>query len=376
LAINTKRDYYEVLGVSRGCTEVELKSAYRKLALQYHPDRNPDDPGAEEKFKEASEAYSVLSDSDKRAAYDRFGHAGVNGGGGFAGFDVNVDLNDIFGDIFSDFFGAATGTSGRRRSRAQRGADLREDVTLTFEESIFGTKKEVKLRRQVTCADCSGTGVEAGKGASTCTQCQGRGQVRFQQGFFSVVRTCGTCGGTGQVIKDPCKTCKGQGRIAKESSMEVTVPPGVEDGTSLRYQERGESGHYGGPNGDLYVVLHVKEHDFFEREGADLYCTVPLSYPQLTLGTEITVPTVYGDYKLRIPEGTQSGSRFRVKGKGAPVLNRSTKGDLFVRVTVQVPAKLTKRQRELLQQLNEVTPVENKPQKSSLLDKMKEIFSS
>jgi molecular chaperone DnaJ len=372
MATNTKRDYYEVLGVERNCSDAELKTAYRKLAMQFHPDRNPGDHSAEEKFKEASEAYGVLSDADKRAAYDRFGHAGVNGGAGFSGFE-NIDLNDIFGDFFGDIFNQATST-GRRRNRAQRGSDLREDITLTFEEAVFGTKKEIDVRRSVTCPDCTGTGVANGKAPVTCTQCAGRGQVRFQQGFFTVARTCGACGGSGQVIKDPCPKCHAQGRVIKEGKMEVNVPAGVEDGTSLRYAERGEAGHNGGPAGDLYVVLRVKEHDFFDREGNDLYCSIPVSFTQLALGAEIMVPTLYGEHKLRIPEGTQTGAQFRIRNKGVAHVNRAGKGDLFVQVVAQTPPKLTKRQRELLEELDSLTHMENKPQKGGLFDKVKDIF--
>ncbi len=373
MATNTKRDYYEVLGVSRGCTDVELKASYRKLAMQYHPDRNPGNPQAEEKFKEASEAYAVLSDSDKRAAYDRFGHAAINGGGGFGGFEATVDFNEIFGDFFGDIFGAASGT-GRRRSRAQRGSDLREDLTLAFEEAVFGTTKHIKVRRHVTCPDCSGTGAAAGKQPVKCAQCDGRGQVRFQQGFFTVARTCMQCSGSGQVIKDPCPACRANGRVVKDSSMEVNVPPGVDDGPSLRYADRGEAGLHNGPAGDLYVVLRVKEHDFFAREGNDLFCTIPLSFSQLALGAEIAVPTLYGEHTLHIPEATQTGTQFRLRNKGVPHLNRSGKGDLFVEVMVQTPKKLTKRQRELLEELDSLTSIENKPQKSGIFSKVKDIF--
>jgi molecular chaperone DnaJ len=372
MATNTKRDYYDVLGLNRGCTETEMKAAYRKLALQYHPDRNPGNPEAEEKFKEASEAYAVLSDADKRASYDRFGHSGVRGSG-FGGFETTVDFNEIFGDFFGDIFGAATG-AGRRRNRARRGNDLREDLTLTFEEAVFGTKKEVKVRRLVTCTDCSGTGAASGKQPVKCAQCDGHGQVRFQQGFFTVARTCMQCSGTGQVIKDPCPVCRAQGRVAKEDALDVNVPAGVEDGTSLRYAERGEAGHHGGPAGDLYIVLRAKEHDFFAREGDDLFCSIPISFSQLALGTQITVPTLHGDHLLRVPEGTQSGAQFRIRNKGVPHLNRSGKGDLYVELVVQTPSKLTKRQRELLEELDSVTRVENKPQKGSIFSRVKDIF--
>lgn len=367
-----KRDYYEVLGVSRTANEQELKTAYRKLAMQHHPDRNPGDPGAEEKFKEASEAYGVLSDADKRAAYDRFGHAGLNGGG-FGGFQSTVDINDIFGDFFGDIFGAGAG-GNRRRSRARQGGDLREELRLTFEEAVFGVKKQVKLRRNEVCDQCSGSGSAPGKSAVSCPDCGGRGQVRFQQGFFSVARSCGKCAGTGQIIKDPCMACKGHGRTQKERSLEVQVPPGVEDGTRIRYSEQGDAGIHGGEAGDLYVVLQVAEHPFFERENENLFCMVPVSFPQAALGAEINVPTLYGDYKLKVPEGTQSGTRFRIKGKGVPILNSSGKGSLYVEVKVETPGKLNKRQRELLQELETLTDVENKPQKGGLLDKVRDIF--
>jgi molecular chaperone DnaJ len=373
LATNTKRDYYDVLGVSRTCSDQELKTAYRKLAMQYHPDRNPDDPSAEEKFKEASEAYGVLSDAGKRSQYDRFGHAAVNNGG-FGGFEANVDLNDIFGDLFSDFFGQSGGGGrGGRRSRAHRGNDLREDLTLTFEEAVFGVKTQIKVKGHETCTECTGTGMAAGRTAATCPGCGGKGQVRYQQGFFSVARTCMQCSGSGQIITDPCPKCKGQGRVMKERTMDVQVPAGVEDGTRIRYSDQGEAGLNGGPAGDLFVVLHVKEHPFFEREGNDLYCVVPVSFPQASLGTEISIPTLYGEHKLKVPEGTQSGAQFRIKGKGVQVLNASGKGDLYVHIKVQTPAKLNKRQRELLEELDSLTSVENKPQKS-ILSKVKDIF--
>lgn len=374
MATKEKRDYYEVLGVSRTATEVELKTAYRKLAMQHHPDRNPGDPSAEEKFKEASEAYGVLSDADKRAAYDRFGHAGLNGGGFGGGFQTTVDINEIFGDFFGDIFGTQGGSGGRHRTRARQGGDLREDLRLTFEEAVFGVKKQVKIRRNEICEECSGSGAAAGKSAVQCPDCGGRGQVRFQQGFFSVARSCGRCAGTGQIIKDPCMACKGHGRTQKERSLEVQVPPGVEDGTRIRYSDQGDAGTFGGPAGDLYVVLHVAEHDFFERENENLFCVVPISFPQAALGAEINVPTLYGDHKLKVPEGTQTGTRFRIKGKGVPILNGNGKGSLYVEVKVDTPHKLNKRQRELLEELNSLTELENKPQKGGLLDKVRDIF--
>jgi molecular chaperone DnaJ len=366
-----------VLGVTRAANEQEIKSAYRKLALQYHPDRNPDNPQAEEKFKEVTEAYAVLVDSEKRSMYDRFGHAGVSsaGAGGFSGFDPSVfqDFSDIFGEFFGfgDLFG---GGGGRRRTRAQRGADLREDITLEFDEAVFGTETKVSVRRHEVCEDCRGSGAAAGKAPVSCRGCGGRGQVRYQQGFFSISRTCPTCQGSGSVITDPCPKCKGEGRVLRERTVDAKVPAGVEDGTRIRFAGLGEAGAFGGPAGDLYVVLHVQEHSFFEREGNDLHCVIPVSFSQAALGTEIVVPTLEGDHKLKIPEGTQSGSTFRIRSKGVPVLNGRGKGDLFVEVRVQTPSKLTKRQRELLLELDGTSRIDNKPQARSLLGKVKDIF--
>jgi len=362
------------LGVGRTANEQEIKSAYRKLALQYHPDRNPNNPDAEEKFKEVTEAYAVLVDGEKRSLYDRFGHAGVGGSAGASGFDPSVfqDFSDIFGEFFG--FGDIFGGGGRRRSRAQRGADLREDINLQFEEAFFGTETQVSVRRHEVCEDCHGSGAAAGKAPVTCRSCAGRGQVRYQQGFFSIARTCPTCQGAGSVITDPCAKCKGEGRVLRQRTVDAKVPAGVEDGTRIRFAGLGEAGAFGGPPGDLYVILHVKEHTFFEREGNDLHCVIPISFSQASLGAEIMVPTVEGEQKLKIPEGTQSSSVFRIKNRGVPVLNGHGKGDLFVEVRVQTPSKLSKRQRELLQELDALGHVENKPQRRSLLGKMKEIF--
>lgn len=368
-----KRDYYEVLGVSRTANEQEIKSAYRKLALQYHPDRNPDNPDAEEKFKECSEAYAVLADGEKRARYDRFGHQAFGAGQGFGGFDSNVvDFHDIFGDIFGDLFGGQGG--GGRRSRAQRGADLREDLTLEFEEGVFGVSKQVKVRRHEECESCKGSGAAPGKHPINCTTCGGRGQMRYQQGFFSISRPCSTCGGAGKLIVDPCNQCRGQGRVVRERTVTVKVPAGVDEGARILYSNEGEAGMYGGPPGDLYVVLHVREHSFFERDGKDLYCTLPISITQAALGAELAVPTLEGEQTLKIPEGTQTGTRIKLRNKGVPVLNGHGRGDLFVEVKVQTPAKLNKRQRELLQELHSTLSLENKPVSRSLLNKVKEIF--
>ena len=364
-----------MLGVGRTATEVELKSAYRKLALQFHPDRNPNNPDAEEKFKEVSEAYAILADSEKRSVYDRYGHAGLGSAGQGVGFDSSVfqDFNDIFGEFFGfgDLFG---GGGGRRRSRVQRGADLREDLTLEFEEAFFGTETQVTVRRHEACEDCRGSGAAPGKSPTTCRSCNGRGQVRYQQGFFSIARTCPTCQGTGSVITDPCTKCKGEGRILRQRTVDAKVPAGVEDGTRIRFAGAGEVGQFGGPAGDLYVVLHVKEHPFFEREGNDLRCVVPISVTQAAMGAEIRVPTMEGEHTLKVPEGTQPGTTFRIRNKGVPVLNGHGKGDLYVQARVQIPNRLSKRQRELLQELETTAKVDNQPMLRSLVGKVKDIF--
>jgi molecular chaperone DnaJ len=371
----SKADYYEVLGVSRDASDQELKSAYRKLALKYHPDRNPGDAAAEEKFKEASEAYQVLCDADKRAAYDRYGHAGVGaaGTGGFGGpFTGGVDIGDIFGDLFGEMFNAG---GGQRATRQQRGDDLRFDLTIDFEDAIFGAETEIKVRRLEICAACSGRGSASGRGPTVCGQCQGRGQIRYQQGFFSVARTCSACGGTGSIIGDPCQTCRGETRVAKELKLHVKVPPGVEDGTRIRYAGEGDAGRSGGPKGDLYVVLAIRPHDFFERHGQDLYCVVPISFPQAALGDEIEIPGIDGPVNLKIPEGTQSGKELRIRGRGVPFLNEKGHGDLVVKVLVQVPRKLSRAQREVVTKLAELMNVDNKPTSPSLIEKMKDLFN-
>ncbi len=377
-ATNVKRDYYEVLGVVRTSSEQEIKTAYRKLAMQHHPDRNPDDPHAEEKFKECSEAYSVLADPQKRAAYDRYGHAGVGSSGGGGGVDFNSVIFQDFSDVFSDLFGFGDlfgGGRGRGRSRAQRGADLREDIDLDFEEAVFGVTREVEVRKHEACEQCDGSGIAPGKSAQTCRTCGGRGQIRYQQGFFSIARTCSACEGAGQVVSDPCQTCRGDGRVLKTKKLEVKVPAGVEDGTRMRYTGQGEPGVYGGPTGDLYMVLHVKEHAFFERDGRDLHCRIPISFSQAALGAEIEIPTMDGTHTLKIPEGTQSGTIFKIRGKGVPSVNSHGKGDLLVETKVLTPAKLNKRQRELLLELSALGHVENKPENKTLFSKVKDIFS-
>jgi molecular chaperone DnaJ len=372
----SKADYYEVLGVTREASDQELKSAYRKLALKYHPDRNPGDSASEEKFKEASEAYQVLSDADKRAAYDRFGHAAVSGGGqgGFGGpFAGSVDLGDIFGDLFGEMFNMGGGQ--QRSARQMRGDDLRFDLKIDFEEAIFGTETEVKIRRLDSCGTCHGTGSTSGRGPSVCPQCHGRGQIRYQQGFFSVARTCSACGGRGSIINDPCQTCRGETRVTKEIKLMVKVPPGVEEGTRIRYSGEGDAGRSAGASGDLYVVLSIREHDFFERVGQNLQCVIPISFSQAALGAEIEIEGVDGPVSLRVPEGTPSGKEIRIRGKGVPYLNEKGRGDLIVKVVVQIPKKLSRAQRDLITELGNSMTVENKPTSPGLLEKMKDLFN-
>jgi molecular chaperone DnaJ len=368
-----KADYYEVLGVSRTASDQELKAAYRKQALQHHPDRNPGNAAAEERFKACSEAYQVLSDPQKRAAYDRYGHAGL----GAAGFDGNPfgaqDIGDIFGDLFGEMFNM--GGNRRSTSRVQKGRDIRHDLTIEFEEAVFGKETKVTIQRMEACKDCRGTGTATGRGPTTCPHCQGRGQVRYQQGFFSIARTCTACSGSGTVVTDPCATCRGDGRVERQHEINVSIPAGVEDGTRIRYQGEGDTGRSGGPGGDLYIVLRVRPHKFYERDGNDLHCFIPISFPQAALGAEITLATLDGDTRLKIPEGAQSGQEFRIRGKGVPHLNEYGRGDLIAQIIVRTPTKLTKAQKELLKQLGETVKVENTPTARSLLEKVKEMFS-
>src|SRR6266849_1409771 len=371
-----QRDFYEVLTVARTASVDEIKSAYRKAALKWHPDRNPQNKQeAEAKFRECTEAYSVLSDAQKRQVYDTYGHAGLSGA---AGADFNNTIFQDFHDIFGDFFGFDDMFSGGRRgrSRVQRGADLRYDMTLTFEEASTGVATKIKLARQEYCEVCNGTGAKAGTGVAACQTCGGRGQLAYQQGFFTITRTCPACQGAGQIIKERCTECRGQGRVEKERTIELRIPPGVDTGTRLRVQGEGEPGPNGGPTGDLYVVLEVKEHPFFERRGADLYCTIPISIAQAALGAELQVPGLGGDEKLKIPEGTESGAVFRLRGKGLADPHGGGKGDLYYHVRVLTPTKLTREQRKLIEQLGATLKVDNKPAErgSSIFDKVKDIF--
>jgi len=358
----SKRDYYEVLGVDRQASEQQIKSAYRKLALKHHPDRNPGDAKAEETFKEAAEAYSVLADAQKRSLYDRFGHAGVNASAGGPGFDPTIfaDFSDIFsglGDMFG--FGDILGGGRRRRGGPQRGSDLRYDLEITFEESAEGTETSIVVPREETCETCSGSGAAPGTHAETCAQCRGTGQLRYQQGFLTVARPCSNCRGTGKTISKPCTTCRGEGRIARERKLTVKIPAGIATGQQLRLMSEGEHGTAGGPPGDLYVVVHVQEHPFFHREGDDLYCELPIHFPTLALGGAVRVPTLDEAEDLSIPAGTQPGARFRLRGKGMPNVNGRGHGDLHVIARVAVPKKLTKEQKHLLEQLAETMPAQD-----------------
>jgi molecular chaperone DnaJ len=372
-----KRDYYEVLNINKTATETEIKAAYRKLAVQHHPDKNPGDAAAEEKFKEAAEAYSVLSDAQKRAAYDRFGHAaaGAAGGQGFGGFDASgysniEDIFDLFG--FGEMFGGRPGAGGGRRSNVQRGADLRYDLEITLEEAAAGKEEKLNIPRLEKCEICEGKGAEKGTVAETCITCQGSGQTRYQQGFFSVMRTCPNCSGKGQIIKNPCKNCGGAGRIEKEKTLEIKIPAGVETGSRLRVSGEGEGGVNGGGSGDLFVVIHVAEHEHFERQGANLYSAVPVTFAQAALGAEIKVKTLDGEEDLKIPAGTQTGTVFRLKSKGMPALGGRGRGDLFVATTLITPKTLTKEQRKLLEQLAEIE--DSDFQDESFMDKVRNIF--
>ena len=372
----SKKDYYEVLGLGREAGEADIKAAYRKLALKHHPDRNPDDPQAEDKFKEASEAYSVLSDAQKRAAYDRYGHAGLQGAGGQPGFNpaAFTDFGDILGDFFgfSDIFGG--GGAGRRRSRAQRGEDVRYDLELSFEEAVFGMTADIQVPRMERCERCNGAGAEPGTGASTCPTCHGRGEVLYQQSFLSIRRTCSTCNGSGQILRNPCSLCRGHGYRQVQRKLKITIPPGVDESTRIRLANEGQPGVNGGPAGDLYVFLKVREHAFFERREQDLHCTIPVNIAQAALGAEIEVPTLDQPYRLKIPEGTPSGAQFRLRNKGVPVVNGSGHGDLFVHIEVRTPARLSREQRKLLDQLRDTLAADNAPAEKGLFEKVKNYF--
>jgi molecular chaperone DnaJ len=371
-----KRDYYEVLGVEKGAGESDIKGAYRRLALKFHPDRNPEDPQAEDKFKEASEAYSVLCDPQKRAAYDRFGHAGLQAvSGGQPGFtpDGFPDFGDILGDFFGfgDLFG---GGGGKRRSRAQRGEDIRYDLEITFHEAVFGMSADIQVPRMEMCDRCEGSGSEPGSKAAACPTCNGRGEVIYQQSFLSIRRTCSTCGGSGQVIRNPCSQCRGQGYKQALRKLKINIPAGVDEGTRLRLANEGQPGPNNGPPGDLYVFLKVKEHAFFERRENDLHCTIPVNIAQAALGAEIEVPTLEAPLRVKLPEGAQNGAQFRFRNKGVPSVNGGSRGDFYVHIDVRMPSRLTREQRRILEQLRDTLPVDNAPAEKGLFEKVKDYF--
>ncbi|MBI4379106.1 MAG: molecular chaperone DnaJ [Nitrospinae bacterium] len=347
-----KRDYYEILGVQKNASENDLKKAYRKLAMQYHPDRNPDNKGAEEKFKEAAEAYEVLRDPEKRNLYDTYGHEGLKSTG-FTGFRGFEDIFTSFGDIFEDFFGF--GTRKRERTYAQAGADLRYDLEISFMDAVKGKETEIEIEKYENCVNCNGSGAAPGTEPTICPLCRGSGQVTRSQGFFHISTTCHHCHGEGRVIKDPCKECRGTGNIKRKRGLYVKIPPGVDTGSTLRLKGEGEEGKRGGPHGDLYVVLRVKEHEFFQRDGYDIICQVPISFSQAALGAEIEVPTLNDTEKLTIPRGTQTGKILKLEGAGIPHVRGYGRGNQIIQVVVKTPTKLTKRQEELLKELSEIS---------------------
>lgn len=372
-----KKDYYEVLGVNRDASDEEIKKAFKKLAMKFHPDRNPDNPKAEESFKEAKEAYEVLSDEQKRAAYDQYGHAGVDpsmgGGAGFGGFGGG-GFSDAFGDIFGDIFGGGR----NQRSNVYRGADLRYNLEISLEEAARGTETKIRIPVQATCETCHGSGARPGTSPVTCTTCNGHGQVRMQQGFFSVQQTCPKCHGTGKMVKDPCPTCHGNGRVKQNKTLNVKIPAGVDKGDRIRLSGEGEAGVNGGPTGDLYVVVHLKEHPIFQRDGANLHCEMPISFSTAALGGEIEVPTLDGAAKMKIPAETQTGSVFRLRGKGIKPLRSSEHGDLMVHVVVETPVRLTEKQKELLREFENSTQADagkHSPKNKSWVDKARDFFS-
>ena len=372
-----KRDYYEVLGVKRGASAEELKKAYRTKAKELHPDRNADNPQAEAQFKEVNEAWDVLKDEQKKAAYDRFGHAAFEGGMGGGprpgGYGQQGDFASAFSDVFEDLFGdfMGRGGGGGGRSRAQRGSDLRYNMRVSLEEAYTGVQKTISVPTSVTCDTCHGSGAEGGAEPVTCPTCNGMGKVRAQQGFFTIERTCPQCNGMGQIIKNPCRTCGGQGRIQKEKQLSVNIPPGVETGTRIRLAGEGEAGLRGGPNGDLYIFIEVKEHALFQRDGVHLFCRVPVSMPTAALGGEIEVPTIDGGkVRVKIPAGAQSGKQMRLRQKGMPALRSSNTGDMVIELAVETPVNLTSRQRELLREFEKLSE-ENNPESSSFFGKVK-----
>ena len=375
-----KRDYYEILAVERNASEQDLKSAFRKLAKDHHPDRNPGDKDAEQKFKELNEAYEVLKDPQKRAAYDRFGHAAFEGGmgGRGAGFgpDFASSMSDIFDDLFGEFMGGRRGAGGQqRRSGRERGADLRYNMEITLNDAFAGKTAQVRVPTSVTCETCAGTGAKAGTKPVTCATCGGMGKVRASQGFFTIERTCPTCQGRGETIADPCGACNGAGRVVKERTLSVNIPAGVEDGTRIRLSGEGEAGLRGGPAGDLYIFLSIQQHEYFQRDGADVFCRVPISMTTAALGGQIEVPTLDGTVsRVKVPEGTETGKQFRLKGKGMPVLRSTAAGDLYIQVDVETPKNLTRKQRELLEEFEKLSRKETSPESTGFFARMKDLF--
>ena len=368
----SKRDYYEVLGVTRSCTEVELKTAFRKLAMQHHPDRNPGDKDCEHRFKELNEAYDVLKDGDKRAAYDRFGHAAFEQGG-MGGPGFGADFGSTFADIFEGIFGMASARG--RGSGRERGSDLRYNMEISLDEAFTGKTAQIRIPTSVTCEACSGSGAKAGTKPKPCSTCGGAGKIRHAQGFFTLERTCPTCHGRGQVIDDPCKVCGGGGRVTRERTLSVNIPTGVEDGTRIRLAGEGEAGVRGGPPGDLYIFLEVAPHEFFQRDGADLHCRVPVSMSSAALGGEFEVPAIDGSkVRVKVPAGTQTGRRFRLAGKGMPVLRAKQTGDMYVQVAVETPQNLTKRQRELLAEFEKLSSETTQPESAGFFSRVKEFL--
>ncbi len=370
----SKRDYYEVLGVGREADDQGLKGAYRKLALKYHPDRNPDNKEAEERFKEAAEAYSVLNDSQKRAAYDRFGHAGVASAAGPGGGGFDASQFSGFEDIIGDLFGFSSRGGGQRRSRAQRGDDVRYDLEISFEDMMKGLTAEIQVPRAEACERCNATGAEPNDGLTVCPICKGKGEMTYQQGFLSVRRTCSQCNGRGQIIRRPCIECKGEAYIRKDKKLKVNIPAGVDTGTRLRLTGEGQPGGNGGPQGDLYVFITVAEHSVFDRQEEHLHCTVPVNIAQAALGTDVAIETLDGPQTVKVDEGVQHGAKVRIRGLGVPRLNGTGRGDLYVHLDVRVPSKLTKEQRRLMEQLAETLPVENELHTKSLFEKVKDYF--
>ncbi|HEV1999196.1 MAG TPA: molecular chaperone DnaJ [Xanthobacteraceae bacterium] len=369
-----KRDYYEVLGVARDCDDGALKAAFRKLAMKCHPDRNPGDHEAEHRFKELNEAYDVLKDGDKRAAYDRFGHAAFESGSGMHGAGFGADFASTFHDIFDDLFGMGRRGGGRASGR-ERGQDLRYNLEITIEDAFRGKTAQVRIPTNVVCEACSGSGAKKGTEPVICRTCNGAGRVRHAQGFFTLERTCPACQGRGSSIDEPCKACAGAGRVIKERMLEVQIPPGVEDGTRIRLAGEGEAGLRGGSAGDLYIFLSITPHPIFQREGADLYCRVPIAMTTAALGGEFEVPTVDGGRtRVQVPEGTQAGKRFRLSHKGMPVLRSRARGDMYVQVTVETPQKLTRRQRELLAEFDKESSKDTHPESAGFFAKMRELF--